>query len=230
VLREIREGLHHVARSPIVLTVAVAHGSTHLMWGVFTTVYLLFAVRDLGLSPGAIGIIAGLGGLGSFLGAALAPRINRRLGVGRTILLGLAGIAFGNALIPLAPSGALLVAAALLIGQQLIGDSSGTIADVIETSLTQSIVEGRVLGRVNATIGTVTSLLQLAGTVLGALIAEMLGLRAAMAFGVLGAVAGFVFVWFSPVRRMRTMPGSTEAAAAAASGRVLSADEVPLTE
>jgi MFS family permease len=229
VVREIREGLAVVARTPIVFALAVAHGSTHLLWGVFSTVYLLFAVHDLGLSPGPIGIIAGLGGAASFVGAALAPRVNARLGPGRTILLGLVGFTVGNALIPLAPSGAVVLAATFLIGQQLIGDSSGTIADIVETSLTQSIIDGRVLGRVNATVGTVTSLLQLLGTVLAAVIAESVGLRAAMAFGVLGGLAGVIFVWFSPVRRLRTMPGTTGDADWRAS-HVATVDEVPLTE
>jgi MFS family permease len=213
VLHEIREGLRVVGRTPVVFALAVAHGSTHLLWGVFSTVYLLFAVRDLGLGPGVIGVIAGLGGAASFVGAAIAPRVNRRFGPGRTILLGLVGFTLGNALIPLAPSGAVVLAAVLLVGQQLIGDSAGTVADVVETSLTQSIIDGRVLGRVNATVGTVTSLLQLLGTVLGALIAESLGLRAAMAFGVLGGLAGVVFVWFSPVRRLREIPTGARAVA-----------------
>jgi MFS family permease len=188
-------------------------------------VYLLFAVRDLGLGPGLIGVIAGLGGAASFVGAAVAPSVNRRVGPGRTILLGLVGFTLGNALIPLAPSGAVALAAALLVGQQLIGDSAGTVADIVETSLTQSIIDGRVLGRVNATVGTVTSLLQLLGTVLGALIAESLGLRAAMAFGVLGGFAGVVFVWFSPVRALRAMPGSHTSAPP-----VVTVEEIPLTE
>lgn len=225
VLREIREGLRVVANTPIVFALAVAHGSTHLLWGVFSTVYLLFAVRDLGLGPALIGIIAGLGGAASFVGAAIAPRVNRRLGPGSTILVGLIGFTIGNALIPLAPSGAVALAAAFLIGQQVIGDSSGTVADIVETSLTQSIIEGRVLGRVNATVGTVTSLLQLAGTVLGGLIAEAVGLRAAMAFGVFGGLAGVVFVWFSPVRGLREMPGAHPAVAS-----VASSEELPLTE
>jgi tetrahydromethanopterin S-methyltransferase subunit C len=78
---------------------------------------------------------------------------------------------------------------------------------------------------VNATVGTVTALLQLAGTLVGALIAETIGLRAAMAFGVLGGLAGVVFVWFSPVRGLREIPGAHVAVA-----RVAAADEVPLTE
>jgi MFS family permease len=221
-LREVRAGLGIVARSPTLLALAAAHGATHLLWGVFGTAYLLFAVRDLGLGPAAIGLIAGLGGLGSFVGAATASRILRRLGVGPAILLGLVGFTAGNALIPLAPSGAVLAAAALLIAQQLIGDSAATVYDIVEVSLTQSLVEGRVLGRVNATIRTFTILLQLGGTAVGAIVAETLGLRVAMFVGLLGGLFAIGFVWASPIRAMRgrTMPAPESAFT----------EELPITE
>lgn len=230
VLREIREGLRVVAGSPILRALAIAHGSTHLLWGVFTTAYLLFALQVIGLGPAAIGIISGLGGLGSFFGAALASRIAKRIGVGPAILLGLIGFTAGNALIPLAPAGAVVIGAALLMAQQLFGDGAGTVHDILETSLTQSIVDGRVLGRVNATVGTVTTLLQLVGTVVGGVVAEAYGLRAAMALGVLGGVGGIVFVWLSPVRGVRVIAGSPLSSASQAPGAITPGEELPVTE
>jgi MFS family permease len=206
VAREIRDGLRVVLASPTLRAIAAAHGSTHLLWGIFGTVYLLFATRDLGLGPAAIGIIAGIGGAGSFIGASVAGRIVKRFGVGQTMLLGMVGFTVGSALIPLAPSGAVLVGAAFLVGQQLIADSAGTVYDIVETSLTQSIVGARILGRVNATISTYTTLLSLIGTIAGGIIAEVLGLRAALAIGLSGGVAAFAFIWFSPIRTMHGIP------------------------
>jgi MFS family permease len=202
ILREIREGLRVVLRSRVLLAIAAAHSATHILWGVFGTTYLLLATQEIGLGPAAIGIIAGIGGAGSFVGAALAERVVRRFGIGRTMLYGLIAMSAGNLLIPLAPSGAVLLGAAFLIGQQLIGDSGGTLYEVVETSLTQSIVDGRILGRVNATIELFTTILALAGAVLGGIVAEVLGLRAAMFAGVLGGATAIVFIWFSPIRSM----------------------------
>jgi MFS family permease len=222
VAREIREGLRVVLGSPTLRAIAGAHGATHLLWGIFGTVYLLFATRDLGLGPAAIGIIAGVGGAGSFVGAALAGRVVARFGIGKTMLLGMVGFTIGNALIPLAPSGAVVVGAAFLVAQQLIGDSAGTVYDVVETSLTQSVVAPRILGRVNASISTYTTLLSLIGTIGGGILAEVLGLRQAMAIGVLGGVAAFAFLWFSPIRTMRGVPAEFSVAP--------SPDDAPLTE
>jgi MFS family permease len=223
VLHEIRAGIRVVAGSSTLRALAAAHAATHVLWGVFGATYLLFATREVGLGPAAIGIVAALGGIGSLVGAATAGPLARRLGIGRTMVFGLVGMTLGNALIPLAPSGAILVGAAFLVGQQLIGDSSGTVYDVVEQSLTQSIVDGRILGRVNATVEFVTTLLALVGSIGGGIVAELFGLRAALAVGVLGGAAAVLFVWFSPVRSMRGIPEP-------AGLPPLRAEDLPLTE
>ncbi len=167
VLREIREGIDVVAGSPILRAIAFAHAGTHLLWGVFGATYLLFATNEIGLGPAAIGLITGIGGLGAFVGAALAGRMVARLGAGRTMAIGLTGTAVGSALIPLAPSGAVAVGALLLIAQQLIGDAFGVAYEVVEESVTQALVHDRVLGRVKATISFVTTITALAGAIIG---------------------------------------------------------------
>jgi MFS family permease len=222
VLREIRDGMRIVARSPVLRALALSHGGTHILWGIFGTGYLLFATQDLGLGPAAIGVIAGLGGLGSLIGSALTPSFTRRFGIGRSILIGIAGFTIGNALIPLAPGGMVLAGAAFLVTQQLFGDAFATVYEVTEVSLVQASVPDRVLGRVNATITTFTTLLTLAGAIVGGLLAEAFGLRAAFAVGLIGAVFAFLVVWFSPVRAIREAPISTDA--------ILPGDLSPLTE
>jgi len=202
-LHEIREGLRVVRGSPLLRAMALAHAANHVLLGIFSTTYYLFAIQELGLGPIAIGLLAGLGGLGAFVGAAGASRIVKRLGAGPTIVLGLVGLTLGSALIPLAPAGAVAVATVLLVFQQLIGDGTGVLYDIVETSLTQSIVEGRVLGRVDATVSTFTTVTALIGAILGGVLAEAIGLRAALAIGVISGATAILFIWFSPARTVR---------------------------
>jgi MFS family permease len=206
VLREIREGMGIVARSPVLRALALSHGGTHILWGVFGTSYLIFAYDELHLGAAAVGVIAAVGGIGSLAGSALAPAMVRRFGIGQSILLGMLGFTIGNAFIPLAPAGAVLLGALFLIAQQLIGDSLATVYEVTEVSLQQSMVSDRLLGRVNATISTFTTLMTLLGAVLGGVVAESIGLRAAFAIGLLGGVLSMAVVWFSPVRHIRDAP------------------------
>lgn len=206
VVHEIREGIHVVVGSPILRVLAAAHAAMFVFWGIFFATYLLFATREVGLSPAAIGIVAALGGIGALAGASVAGRIARRLGVGRTMIVGLAGMTLGATLIPLAPANAIALATAILIGQQLISDSFVTVFDVLNRSVTQSITEPRVLGRVNATLDFITTVVALLASIGGGIIGELFGLRAAMAVAVLGGVAAVLLVWFSPVRLMRSIP------------------------
>jgi len=210
VLHEIREGIRIVMRSPLLRALALSHGGTHILWGIFGTSYLLFALNELHLGPAAVGVIAAVGGIGSLAGSALAPMMVRRFGIGWSILLGIAGFTIGNALIPLAPAAGIVagipLGALFLIGQQLVGDSLATVYEVTETSLVQAAVSNRVLGRVNASIGTFTTLLTLGGAILGGVIAETWGLRAAFWVGLLGAALSLLVVWFSPVRQVRSAP------------------------
>ena len=222
VLREIREGIRITVGSPVLRALALAHGGTHILWGVFGTAYLLFAKEELDLDPASTGIIAAIGGIGSLLGSVVAPAAVRRFGVGRTILGGMVLFAVGNALIPLAPAHAALLGASFLIAQQLVGDAGGTVYEIVETSLVQVSADNRVIGRVNASFFTFTTLMTLAGVIVGGVVAEYLGLRTAFAIGLVGAFVSIAVVWFSPVRHMREMT--------IAAGPVLPGEESPLTE
>ena len=213
VLREIREGIDVVAHSPILRALAIAHAADHLLWGVFGTTYLLFAIDEIGLSAAAIGVITAIGGLGAFVGAALASRVVARLGAGRAMIAGLGGTLIGSALIPLAPSGAVVLGAALLIGQQIIADASGTIYEVVESSVTQTIVHDRVLGRVKATVSVITTVTALAGSLLGGIIGVAFGLRAAIVVGLVGALIAVITVWRSPAGRLRRIEDAEPIAA-----------------
>jgi MFS family permease len=203
---EIIDGLRPIGGSPILRTIVFAGSGAHLLWGAFGAVYLVYATDELGLGPAMIGLVAAVGGVGSFAGALFGPRANRRIGVGPCILLGLIGFTLGNALVPLAPSGSIAIAVALLVGQQLIGDVSATIEEITEVSLLQTTVPNELLGRVNGTYNFLTHVFLLVGTIGAGLIGEWIGLRQALVFGLLGGVAAVLFVWFSPLRTLREMP------------------------
>ncbi len=206
VLSEIRAGLRIALGDPILRAFVLASMAQAALWGVFGAVWLLFATRELGLGPAAIGVIAGVGGFASFLGAVLAERSTRRWGIGPVAIVAMLLAAAGNLLIPLAPAGAPLVAVAFLLGQQLIGDSAITLYDVTETSVRQAFVDDRALGRVASSFHVLAVLAQLGATVAGGLFAEVVGLRAAAFLAPVGALVAAAALWFSPVRTLRSLP------------------------
>jgi hypothetical protein len=116
--------------------------------------YMLFAVRDLGLSPTAAGVIAGCGGLGSLAGSMLAEPALRRFGAKATLV---AGFALGGALQGLVPlaHGTALRAGLFLLTAQIVGDGFMTIAFVNDVSLRQLLVPDRLHRRIDEMAGLI---------------------------------------------------------------------------
>ena len=203
VIREIAIGLRLVARNPILRATTLASAASHAMWGIFGALYFLFAVEELGLDAAAIGVIAAVGGVSSLVGALLTPRLSRRFGIGHVVLGGVLFGMLGSYFIPLAPVGAPAIAVAFLIGQQLVTDPALTAFDITDTSIRQTIVHDRQLGRVNATVRVAVLLVQLSATLLAGFLALEVGLRTMLFVGPTVGLLAVLAIWFSPLRRIR---------------------------
>lgn len=205
VLDEIRHGLRLVRQNPVLRAFAGAQMLMSMLWGVFGAVWFLFALDELGVSPATVGIVAGVGGASSFIGAVVATRSTRRWGVGPVAIAAMLLAALGNLFIPLAPAGLPLVAVAFLVAQQLIADSAITVYDVTETSVRQSLVADRELGRVASTFHVASAAAQLAATIGAGLLAEVIGLRLTALLAPLGGLLAAAVLWWSPVRTLREL-------------------------
>jgi MFS family permease len=227
VLHEIRNGLGLLLGDPVLRPIALASACLGGLYGIVGATWLLFAIRDLGLSPVVVGIVTGLGGVGSLIGAVMAGRITRKFGLGRALVWALALGSLGSFFIPLAPAGLPLVAIACLLAQQVIGDSAITVFEIDDVTVRQSVVPDRWLGRVNASTHVLSLVAQLGGTVIGGLLAEGIGIRGALVVGSLGGLLGAAVIFFSPVRRLLDVPGRPAEGLLA---QVLPGEDIPLGE
>src|SRR5258708_14382738 len=101
---------------------------------------MLYMVKTLGFKPGVLGMIFAVGGVSSLLTALIATRAIERVGMGRIIAIALPLEGLAWMMVPMA-HGATTLAALLLIGQQLIGDATGTIYQIATTTLVQTIAD-----------------------------------------------------------------------------------------
>jgi hypothetical protein len=142
-------------------------------------------LRAFGVKPGILGVIFAAGGASSLFGALAARRTADALGTGMAIAAGLAINGVALMLLPIA-HGSGLVSVALLVAQQIVGDSAATISFINAVSLIQAITPRPVLGRVNASL----RFLSLGSVLLGQLVAGIaggvIGLRATIAIGAAG--------------------------------------------
>lgn len=197
-IHEIADGARAFRSDRRLLALAAASAVGAVSYNLFGTLYMLFVVNELGFKTGVLGMIFAVGGVSSLFTAIAATRVIERVGLGRIIALALPMEALAWALVPMA-HGATVVAAALLIGQQIFGDLAGTIYQIATTTLVQTVADREVLGRVNATM----SFLGLSSTLVGMLIAgvlgEYIGLRPTMYAGAAGLLVAGVMLAFSPI-------------------------------
>jgi MFS family permease len=206
VLDEIREGIRLVQGDPLLRPFLGAQMLMSTLWGIFGATWFLFALQELDVGPAMIGVIAGVGGASSFLGAVVATRATSRWGVGPVAIGAMLLAALGNLFIPLAPAGAPLLAVVFLLVQQLVGDSAVTVYDVTETSVKQSRVADRELGRVSSTFHVGSAATQFAAAIGAGLLAEVIGLRATAFLAPVGALLAAAILYWSPVRTLRDLP------------------------
>jgi MFS family permease len=186
-------------------------GSGNLFSNIAFATYLLFVVQDLHLDPLLIGVVFGLGNLGSLVGTVTADRIGRRFGVGPTIvgtafLFGPAGL-----LVPLATPA---LAVPLLIAASALGGFSGVVYNITQVSFRQAITPAPMQGRMNATMRFIVWGTIPVGSLLGGVLGTLIGLHATLWVAAIGMAFPWLFVALSPVRGIRTIPAGPEIEAA----------------
>jgi MFS family permease len=199
--REMRDGVREVLRQPLLrasAAVIVIHQFASSLYGALAVLYMS---RGLGFTPGLLGLIWAVGGISSLAGAIAAPRISKRLGFGPATVVGLGVHGLSLFLVPMA-SGATLVSALLLVGQQL-GDGFATVYEINQVSLRQSLVTARVLGRVNATMRFLGLGMTLAGSLLGGWLGGVAGVRWVLFAGAFGTLLSAVTLGLSPLGKHR---------------------------
>src|SRR5215471_2023268 len=82
---EIAEGLLFSWTNPTLRTLLAFAATGAFFLGFYGSLYVLYAIRELGLRPGTIGVVISLGGAANVMGALFAKRLVQRVGLGRAL-------------------------------------------------------------------------------------------------------------------------------------------------
>ncbi len=85
--RSVRGGISWIRGNPAVRTLLLSTAATNLFAFIGNALLVLYASHTLGLDPAVIGLVFGVGAIGGVVGAATCWRGERRLRLGRTVLL-----------------------------------------------------------------------------------------------------------------------------------------------
>lgn len=200
---QIKEGLQWVYRHEYLRTLALNTHVWFLFHSMLSTVFVTFAIIELGFKASNVGVVLSAAGIGAVLGTSLSIRAGKRFGIGHVMTF--SRILYGPAviLIALAPAtieGNMQTASLVMVifGQFLYGFGMG-VEGPLEMSYRQSVTPASMQGRMNATMRSINRSMIVIGAPLGGFIADELGFRTALWISIIGLAICGVWLLFSKI-------------------------------
>ncbi|MEU4221294.1 MFS transporter [Actinoplanes sp. NPDC026623] len=198
-------GLAFVFRSAVLRQLLLGCTVINLFNYVFHALLILYVTTELGISPGMLGPLLGIASIGGLAGAAVTGALTRRFGIGPIVVLGYLAFPLPLVLIPLA-GGPQPVVIGMLLAAEFLAALGVMILDISVGSLQTASTPMSRLSLVKGAQRAVNYGVRPIGALLGGVLGELIGVRAGLWVGAVGAVTGVLFVLFSPVPRMRELP------------------------
>ena len=201
---EIAEGMRVVVRNAFIRAVTIIALIFNLAILIGETIYILYATRVLGLDGALIGAVYTVGGLASVAGTTLVRRTTERFGIGPSMVGAISLIAIGWVLV-LVASGPPIVAAVFLAARAALTSFGAATFNVTTATIYQAAVPTRLQGRVGGAAQLIGLGLAPFAALGGGWLGDHAGLWNTIAVSLAGQLLGLVYVFASPLRRIRTM-------------------------
>jgi MFS family permease len=206
----IAEGLRFVLthRTLRPLALATAIGNLASLGGALSALLTAYAVHDLRLSPGALGLALSLGNAGALLGAVATGRLIRRFGLGPVLIVAKSLPGFAVLVLATAAPGRASATVAFATGILACGV---TVYNIGQVSLRQAVTPTALQARMNASVRFVIWGTLPLGALAGGLLGSWLGLRPALwLVGATGLLSCLPLLLAREVRALRAMPTGPE--------------------
>lgn len=211
---EIGEGLRFVMGHRVMRALVGRSATDSFFSAGFFAVYLLYLARELRLGPTTIGLILAFGGVGAFTGALLAAPLLRKLTLGPAFISANAMFGLTGLLIPLAVL-APRIALPMVVASEFLQWLFYLPASINGLSLRQAVTPDRMQGRVNGAYRFLSGGLRPLGSLAGGALGALIGLPLTLVICEIGFLTSVCWLFFSPIRDMRTFPSEGVAESAA---------------
>jgi MFS family permease len=202
---DIADGARFVLRDRLLRVLTIAPATANFFFTGYQAIVVLFLVRTVDLSAGAVGLLMGLSTIGAVIGAAIARRVAGWIGTSRAVWLVTLITSPFALLIPLTSRGAGL---AFFLTGSIVMFVGVLIYNVTIGSFRQAYCPPEVLGRVVATMRFVLFGIMPLGALFGGTLAGAIGTREAVWVLTAGGVVPGLILLFSPLRGMRDLPAA----------------------
>jgi MFS family permease len=201
-------GVRYVVRHPYLRYSLGCATTVNFFTFMSAAIIVLFASRELDLSPGVIGLVFGIGATGGLVGAVIAPRLSARFGVGHNIVVG--AVLFPLPIVIAAAASGPEWLTGLLLGiAEFISGLGVMLFDVNLNSLQASVIPDQMRSRVAGAFSTINYGIRPFGAVVGGALATWIGLRPTLAVAGIGGALCVLWLLASPipaVRRIEDLP------------------------
>ena len=212
-------GMRYIADSRAIRASLAATATINFFNFVFFALIILYANRYLGVGPGALGLVLGLGAAGAVIGALITGHVSRRIGIGPTYVVGCILFPLPLVLVPLAGGPRWLVLTCLFAAE--FGSGLGVmLLDISSGSIMAALIPDRLRSRVAGAYMVVNYGVRPLGAFLGGVLGSAIGVRTALWIAVGGGLLGFLWLLPSPIPRMHELP-ATEEPGQQAAGKVV---------
>ena len=207
---ELTAGIRFLRRERLVAAVVATITINNFSRNIGLAIAILYLIDVAEVEPAAVAIMFALGNTGFLAGALVARRLTARIGMGPTMHAGIALFGPSMLLFALAPTSLAGVAFTLMLFANGCGIA---VHNVNQVTVRQVLTPDRLRARVMSVIRLFGFGAVPLGTLVGGIIGELVGLRAALVVSGLGLVAGSLPYLLVRVGRIRSIDALTAAGA-----------------
>jgi MFS family permease len=205
VLKDLVDGLKFAFNEPYIRATAYSAAQANFFALIVETVFLVYALRELHLSPTLLGLTLSAVGVGGLLGASFANTLTHVFPLGRLYVVARIVGGAGILLLPLAAGSTALIVVTCM-ASFFIWQAALASTNVINGSLRQALTPEHLRGRMNASVRTLVFGTLPLGGLTGGLLGTAIGLRASLWIGAIGYTLSVIPILLSPLPRLRDLP------------------------
>jgi MFS family permease len=202
---QVATGMRFIAYSPVFRPMLAGVATLNFFNFGFAALFVLFATRKLGVEPGTLGAVLGAGAVGGILGAVVAGRVGRRLGLGPAFVLGCFLFPAPLVLVPLA-GGPRPVVLAMLFAAEFLSGLGVMILDINVGAIILAATPHRLRSRATGAFRFVNYGIRPLGSLTGGALGSAIGLRPTLFITTVAALAGLLWLLPSPIPSLRDLP------------------------
>jgi MFS family permease len=199
------EGMHFVFRSRILGPGLASVATMNFFNFAFAALFILYCTRNLGVRPGTLGLVLGAGAVGGIVGALIAGRLGRRVGIGPAFLLGMVLFPAPFLLVPFA-TGPRPVILGMLFAAEFLSGLGVMILDINVGAIITALTPHRLRSRSTGAFRFVNYGVRPLGALAGGALGSAFGLRPTLFVTAGAAVAGVLWLLPSPVTGLLELP------------------------